>query len=360
MDPRLQKIEHKIASGERLDRDDALSLFTTEDLFGLGKIANGRKEKIHASKIYFGVSLNINHTNICTLRCPICAFSTDSDADNAYFLSQDEIETRVEKAALHDISEVHIVGGLHDSINLDYFKEMFSAIRRIAPAMNINALTATECDFISRKEGIPLEQLFRELKEAGLGSMPGGGAEILDEAIRQQITPLKISGERWLEVSRAAHQAGIRTNATMLWGHVESYADRVEHMFKLRALQDQTNGFKSFVPLLFHPQNTQLSHLPKVTSAAEILKVYAASRLILDNFLHIKALWMYLGLKFTTVVLRFGADDMGATSYDERIVHAAGSQANSVSKEKLVHQVQSMRLIPYEADSNYRIIKKHA
>ena len=360
MDPRLQKIEHKIAAGERLDRDDALSLFTTEDLFGLGKIANGRKEKIHGSKIHFGVSLNINHTNICSLRCPICAFSTDSGADNAYFLSQDEIEARVEKAARHDISEAHIVGGLHDSIDLAYFKEMFTAIRRIAPAMNINALTATECDYISRKEGIPLDQLFRELKEAGLGSMPGGGAEILDEAIRQQITPLKISGERWLEVSRAAHQAGIRTNATMLWGHVESYADRVEHMFKLRALQDQTNGFKSFVPLLFHPQNTQLSHLPKVTSAAEILKVYAASRLILDNFPHIKALWMYLGLKFTTVVLRFGADDMGATSYDERIVHAAGSQANIVSKGKLVHQIQSMGLIPYEVDSNYKIIQKHA
>ena len=360
MDPRLQKIEHKIAAGERLDRDDALALFRTDDLFGLGKIANGRKEKRHGTKIHFGVSLNINHTNICTLRCPICAFSTDRDADNAYFLSQDEISARVEKAAHHDISEVHIVGGLHDGINLDYFKEMFTAIGQIAPAMNINALTATECDFISHKEGIPLDQLFRELKEAGLGSMPGGGAEILDETIRQQITPLKISGERWLEVSRAAHQAGIKTNATMLWGHVESYADRVDHMLKLRELQDQTNGFKSFVPLLFHPQNTRLSHLPKVTSAAEILKVYAASRLILDNFPHIKALWMYLGLKFATVVLRFGADDMGATSYDERIVHAAGSQSTSVSKDKLVHQIQSMQLTPYEVDSNYRLIKKHA
>jgi aminodeoxyfutalosine synthase len=255
MDPRLQKIEQKIAAGERLDRDDALALFTTDDLFEVGRIANGQKEKIHGNKIHFGVSLNINHTNICNLRCPICAFSTDDDADNAFFLSQDEISARVANATQHDISEVHIVGGLHDSISLTYFKDMFAEIRRIAPAMNINALTATECDFISRKEDIPLDRLFRELKEAGLGSMPGGGAEILDETIRQQITPRKIPGERWLEVSKAAHKAGIKTNATMLWGHIESYADRVEHMVKLRELQDQTNGFKSFVPLLFHPQN---------------------------------------------------------------------------------------------------------
>ena len=360
MDSRLHKIEQKIAQGDRLDRDDALALFTTDELFEVGRIANGKKEKIHGNTIHFGVSLNINHTNICSLRCPICAFSTDKDADNAYFLSQDEISARVTNATQHDISEVHIVGGLHDSISLKYFKNMFAEIRRIAPAMNINALTATECDFISRKENIPLDQLFRELKEAGLGSMPGGGAEILDERIRQQITPLKISGERWLEVSKAAHRTGIRTNATMLWGHIESYADRVEHMLKLRELQDKTNGFKSFVPLLFHPQNTQLSHLSKVTSAAEILKVYAVSRLVLDNFPHIKALWMYLGLKFTTVVLRFGADDMGATSYDERIVHAAGSQTTSVCRDKLVYQIQSMQLTPYEVDSNYRLIKKHA
>ena len=321
MDPRLQEIEHKVHAGERLDQSDALALFTTRDIFGLGKIANARKEKIHGNKVYFGVSLNLNHTNICKLRCPICAFSTDEGAENAFFLSQDEIADRVKKATLHDVLEIHIVGGLTDKISLAYFKEMFSTIKKIAPFVNINALTATECDFLSQKEGISLEHLFHELKQAGLGSIPGGGAEILNDNVRKKIAPLKISGERWLEVSSIAHRAGIRTNATMLWGHLEDYNDRVEHMLKLRELQDQTHGFKSFVPLLFHPQNTQLDYLPKVNSAAEILKVYAASRLILDNFDHIKALWMYLGLKFATIVLRFGADDMGATSFDERIVN---------------------------------------
>jgi len=359
IDSNLQRIKEKVETGERLSFDDSLALFNTQDLFDLGRIANNIKEKIHGNKVYFGTSLNINHTNICKLRCPICAFSTDEGLENAYFLSQDEIIERVKKAAQHDVSEIHIVGGLNDKISLNYFKEMFYNIKKVDPSININALTATECDFLSQKGKTPLGQLFSELKTAGLGSIPGGGAEIFNDKIREKITPSKISSERWLEVSEAAHRAGIRTNATMLWGHIETYSDRVEHMLRLRELQDQTHGFKSFVPLLFHPENTKFSHLEKISSAAEILKVYAASRLILDNFKHIKALWMYLGLKFSTVVLRFGADDMGATSFDERIVHAAGSSSSVSSKDKLIHQIKTMQLIPYEVDSNYRIINIH-
>ena len=355
----LQRIREKLAEGERLDRHDALALFTTPDLFELGRMANSRKEALHGGTVHFGVSLNVNHTNICELRCPICAFSTDEGADDAYFLTQDEIAGRVREAARQGISEVHIVGGLNDRIGSTYFKEMFTAIKRINPSLNINALTATECDYISRKEGLPLPELFAELKAAGLGSMPGGGAEILDDTVREKITPLKISSERWLNVSRAAHSAGIRTNATILWGHIESYADRVDHMLKLRALQDETQGFKAFVPLLFHPANTRFSHLRKVISAAEILKVYAAGRLILDNFRHIKALWKYLGIKFAGVVLRFGADDLGGTSFDERIVQAAGAHATVSSKDKLIHQIQVMQLKPCEVDSNYRIIRAY-
>ena len=355
----LQKIKEKVEAGERLDFDDSLALFNTQDLFELGRITNSIKERIHGSKVYFGTSININHTNICKLKGPICAFSTDECSENAYFLSQDEIIERVKRAAQHDVSEVHIVGGLNDKISLNYFKEMFFNIKKVCPSININALTATECDFLSQKEKIPLDNLFSELKTAGLGSIPGGGAEIFDDKIRKKITPLKISGERWLEVSGAAHRAGIKTNATMLWGHIENYSDRVEHMLRLRELQDQTHGFKSFVPLLFHPENTKFSHLEKVSSAAEILKVYAASRLILDNFPHIKALWMYLGIKFSTVVLRFGADDMGATSFDERIVHAAGSNSSVPSKDKLIHQIKTMQLSPCEVDSNYRVINIH-
>ncbi len=360
MDSDLKRIKDKVASGERLDARDGLTLFSTDDLFGLGRLANGVKERLHGNTIYFGVSLNINHTNICTLRCPICAFSRDEGDGEAYFLTQEEIVKRAAAAHSRGVSEVHIVGGLHRDISLVYFTELFNRLRKIDPLLNINALTATECDYLSRKEGIQLSELFAALKQSGLGSMPGGGAEILNDTVRGIITPLKIGSYRWLEVSREAHLAGIRTNATMLWGHVESYADRVQHMLRLRKLQDETAGFKAFVPLLFHPGNTRLSHLKKVSSAAEILKVYAVGRLLLDNFAHLKALWTYLGLKFTGVVLRFGADDMGGTSFDERIVHAAGSDASVVSRETLVHQIRSMGLTPCEADSNYRMIQEDA
>lgn len=360
MDSDLTRIKEKLGAGERLDAQDGLTLFSTNDLFGLGRLANGVKERLHGNKIYFGVSLNINHTNICTLRCPICAFSRDEGDGDAYFLAQEEIVKRAAAAHSRGVSEVHIVGGLHRDISLAYFTGLFNRLRQIDPRLNINALTATECDYLSRKEGVPLPELFARLKASGLGSMPGGGAEILDDTVRGVITPLKIGSYRWLEVSREAHQAGIRTNATMLWGHVESYADRVQHMLRLRKLQDETGGFKSFVPLLFHPNNTRLSHLKKVSSAAEILKVYAVSRLMLDNFAHLKALWTYLGLKCAGVVLRFGADDMGGTSFDERIVHAAGSDARVVSRETLVHQIRSMGLTPCEADSNYRMIQEDA
>jgi aminodeoxyfutalosine synthase len=360
MDSDLLRIKEKVASGERLDAQDGLTLFSTQDLFGLGKLANGVKERMHGNRVYYGVSLNINYTNVCMLRCPICAFSRDENAPDAFFLAQEEIIGRATAARAHGVSEVHIVGGVHRDISVAYFTELFSSLRAIDPLLNINALTATECDYLSRKEQVPLPELFARLKESGLGSMPGGGAEILDDTIRGVIAPLKIGSYRWLEVSREAHLAGIRTNATMLWGHVESYQDRIQHMLRLRVLQDETGGFKAFVPLIFHPDNTPLSHLKKVSSAAEMLKVYAVSRLMLDNFSHIKALWMYLGLKFAGVALRFGADDMGGTSFDERIVHAAGSTSSVASKEALVHQVRSMGLIPCEADSNYRMTDKDA
>ena len=360
MDSDLLRIKEKLDSGERLDAQDGLILFSTQDLFGLGTLANSLKEKLHGNRVYFGVSLNINYTNLCTLRCPICAFSRDEGAADAYFLSQEEIVGRATAARAHGVSEVHIVGGVHRDISVAYFTELFSSLRAIDPLLNINALTATECDYLSRKEQMPLPELLARLKESGLGGMPGGGAEILDDTIREVITPLKIGSDRWLEVSREAHRAGVRTNATMLWGHVESYKDRIQHMLRLRVLQDETGGFKAFVPLIFHPGNTRLSHLKKVSSAAEILKVYAVSRLMLDNFAHIKALWMYLGLKFAGVALRFGADDMGGTSFDERIVHAAGSTSSVASKETLVHQIRSMGLVPCEADSNYRVTEKDA
>ena len=228
MDRHLLRIKEKIDSGERLDAQDGLTLFSTKDLFGLGKLANGVKERMHGNRIYFGVSLNINYTNVCMLRCPICAFSRDEGATDAYFLTQEEIVKRAAAAHARGVSEVHIVGGLHRDISLAYFTRLFSRLRQIDPLLNVNALTATECDYLSRKEGVPLSELFARLKQSGLGSMPGGGAEILDDRIRGEVAPLKIGSDRWLEVSREAHRAGVRTNATMLWGHVESHEDRVQ------------------------------------------------------------------------------------------------------------------------------------
>jgi len=246
-------------------------------------------------------------------------------------MSLEEIFNKIKKYNDYGIEEIHIVGGLNKNITVEYMEEIFSGIKDINPDFHIQALTAVEYDYMAKKAGLSLAEVFKRLKSAGLGSIPGGGAEIFNPEVRQIIAPKKISGERWLEVMSEAHRQGLRTNATMLYGHIEKPEDRIDHMLKLRELQDKTGGFLTFVPLTFHPYNTQLQTLVKEkTGIYHTLKLIAISRLMLDNFDHIKALWMYMGREFIQMVLHFGADDLGSTSIEEQIVKAAGGQSRDI------------------------------
>ncbi|MBI4778554.1 CofH family radical SAM protein [Candidatus Desantisbacteria bacterium] len=304
----------------------------------LGHLADIVRKKRVGDNAYFNCNLNINYTNICVCRCPLCAFSRDPDAEDAYLLSLDEIEERVRAINRMGVHEVHIVGGLHPDLPFSYLEEMLQRIKEINSNIFIQAFTATEIDYYANVSGISLEDVLVRLKNAGLSSIPGGGAEIFGPRVRQIIAPKKIPGKRWLKVMETAHNLGLHSNATMLYGHVETPEERVEHIIAIRELQDKTSGFLSFVPLAFHPGNTNLSNC-KGTDGIDDLRTFAVSRLLLDNITHIKGLWMYLGEKLAEVALCFGVDDLGGTGIDEKIVHAAGATTPTETSEELLTRV---------------------
>jgi len=356
-DPLIKDIARKVLSEERITKEEGIFLFQYEHIFETGLLADFVRRKKVGDMAFYGNNLNINHTNICEMKCPICAFSKDEGEQGAYIMSLNEIFEKVEKYRDSDIEEIHIVGGVNKHITLTYLEEIFSGIKKINEKFHIQALTCVEYDYISRKEGISLNHVFKRLKKAGLGSIPGGGAEIFNSEIRKIIAPNKISGDRWLEVSEQAHWEGISTNATMLYGHIESYEDRIDHMIKLRELQDVTGGFMAFVPLTFHPYNTELKQRVKEkTDIYDILKVIAVSRLMLDNFDHIKALWMYTGQEFIEMALHMGADDLGSTSIEEQIVKSAGGETKDIMKnEDFEHIIIKSGFVPRRVVSNYGI-----
>ncbi|MEQ8187756.1 MAG: CofH family radical SAM protein [Candidatus Eremiobacterota bacterium] len=356
-DPLMKEIAQKVLSDERLTEEEGIFLFQYEHIFETGLLADFIRRKKIGDFAFYGNNLNINHTNICEKKCPICAFSKDEGEEGAYIMTLDEIFKKVETYRDSGIEEVHIVGGVNKYITLSYLEEMFSGIKRINEKFHIQALTAVEYDYISSKEGISLDNVFKRLKKAGLGSVPGGGAEIFNREIRNIIAPEKISGDRWLEVSEQAHIQGIHTNATMLYGHIESYGDRIDHMVKLREVQDKTGGFMAFVPLTFHPYNTEFEHMVKEkTDIYDILKVIAVSRLMLDNFDHIKALWMYMGQEFIEIALHMGADDLGSTSIEEQIVKSAGGKTKNIMKnEDFEDIIIKSGFVPRRVVSNYGI-----
>lgn len=354
----LRKIEGKILTGKRLTERDALQLFETDDLFSLGKLASLVAEKKNGKKAYFIRNRHVNPTNICVNRCRFCAFSRSKGQEGAFDLSLEEIIERIRPHmdAAHPISEVHIVGGLHPDWPLSYYLEMLTRIKQRFPKLHIKAFTAVEVDYLSRIGGLSLDKTLTTLKKNGLGSMPGGGAEIFDPAVRNRLCPEKISGTRWIEVMRAAHNAGIRTNATMLYGHIETFAHRVDHLLRLRRLQDATGGFQAFIPLAYHPKNTRIRG--KYTSGIDDLKTIAVSRLVLDNFAHVKAYWIMLGEKISQLALRFGADDIDGTIIEEKITHAAGGlTAEQLTADQLIHMIRKAGRIPVERDSFYRRVR---
>ncbi|MFQ5670318.1 MAG: aminofutalosine synthase MqnE [Acidobacteriota bacterium] len=321
----LEEIARKVAAGERLSFDDGLALYHCRDLLVLGALANMVRERRHGNQAFYVVNQHINHTNICVGGCRFCAFGRARGAPDAYLLSLEEVEARVRKNLHRRITEIHIVGGLTPLLPWSYYPEMLRRIKALRPDIHLKAFTMVELDYLARQVAKkPLPEVLQELKEAGLGSCPGGGAELFSERVHQEIYKGKIGGDAWLRTARTTHRCGVKTNATMLYGHVETPAERVDHLVRLRELQDETGGFVTFIPLAFHPANTQLDHLPETTGDQDLRNI-AVARLMLDNFDHIKAYWVMITPRLTQTAMHFGADDFDGTVDEEEIVHDAGA-----------------------------------
>jgi aminodeoxyfutalosine synthase len=358
LDP-LAVVEGKVARGERLSAADGLALFESPDLLRVGRMADGVRRSKVGDDVYFVVNRHINYTNVCRNRCQFCAFSRDEGEEGAYTLTVDDVLEKAREAAEQGATEIHIVGGENPSLPYASIRSMVAGIRKLAPAIHVKAFTASEIAYFAQAEGITAEEVLLDLKRAGLDSMPGGGAEILRAEVRTRVCPVKISGERWLEIHMVAHRLGLKTNATMLYGHVETYEDRVDHLLRLRAAQDETGGFQAFIPLAFQPKNSALSHLP-ATTGTDDLKTLAVARLLLDNFAHIKAYWIMTGLKLAQTALFFGANDMDGTVVEEVIsLMSEAGHGQTVSKADLVRVIRATGRTPVERDALYKVVRRY-
>jgi len=356
----LEDIARKVEAGQRLSGEDGLRLLKSNHLLELGRMADLVRQRKHGDRVYFILNRHINHTNVCVNRCKFCAFGRDEDNPGAYTLTLDEIERKAYDYRGRGITEIHIVGGLNEKLGLDYYCEMLKRVRLALPGVIIQSFTAVEIDYLARINNTSVEKVLSELKEAGLDSLPGGGAEVFSPRVRELICPKKISGQRWLEVHQAAHSLGMRTNATLLYGHVETPEERIGHLVQLRDLQDITGGFLAFIPLAFHPRNTQLDQPGKSgTTGYDDLKMLAVSRLMLDNFDHIKAFWIMIGPKIAQVSLSFGVNDLDGTVEEEKIVHDAGAETDQkLPGEEIIRMIKAAGRAPVERDTLYNIIRE--
>jgi aminodeoxyfutalosine synthase len=355
-DERLKPVADKVLAGERLNLDDGLALYRSPDLLALGWLANSVREKRHGDTCFFNVNRHINPTNVCVAHCKLCAFGRDPSAPGAYTFALEEIYQRAEQGAREGATEFHMVGGLHPDLPFEYYLDLMRGLKKRFPAVHLKAFTMVEVGYFARITKLSIRDTLLALKEAGVDSLPGGGAEIFNPRVRKIICDHKVSGQQWLNIARMAHQIGLRSNATMLYGHVETEQERVEHLLALRGLQDETHGFAAFIPLAFHPANTGLAHLPP-TSGYLDLKTIAVSRLLLDNFDHIKAYWVMLTPAVAQIALRFGADDLDGTVVEEKIYHDAGATtAEFTPRAELERLICEAGRIPVERDSLYRPI----
>jgi aminodeoxyfutalosine synthase len=356
LDRRLGAIEGKVLAGERLSFEDGMLVATTPDLLGAGRLANHVRERLHGDATFFNVNRHLNPTNVCVASCALCAFAEKYGGQRGWTYT---VEQAVEVAArdvTEAVTELHIVGGLHPKLGIEYYERLFAALKARFPWVYLKALTMVELDFLAQRSKSPVEDVVRCLVAAGLDSCPGGGAEIFAQRVRAVICDHKTSGERWLEIARTVHRLGLVSNCTMLYGHIESPGERVDHLVRLRELQDETGGFQCFIPLAFHPANTRLDHLAP-TSGQLDLQTVALARLMLDNIPHIKAYWIMLGAKTAQVALHFGADDLDGTVVDERITLAAGGQAGAgMARRDLEHLIREAQRTPVERDTLYRAL----
>ena len=352
----IDTIKEKVLSNKRLTRKDGIELFKSYDLLALGRMATHSAQRKNGNRVHFVRNMHINPTNICINRCKFCAFSRSKGDPGAYEMSIGDILNKA-RTAEKGVREFHIVSGLHPDLPFEWYLGMLRALKKEFPKIHLKAFTAVEIDYLTKLSGMDLMDTLCALKESGLGSLPGGGAEIFDPSVRNTLCAEKISGKRWLEVIKAAHKAGLKSNATMLYGHIETYEHRIDHLIRLRDLQDKTNGFQAFIPLSFHSQNTEIKK-SAYTTGFDDLKTLAISRLMLDNFDHIKAYWVMVGEKIAQVSLNFGVDDLDGTVIEERIAKAAGGATDgSMTKDDIVYLIKQAGRTPVERDTVYNTVK---
>ena len=357
-DARLGPIAQKVLAGERLTSADGLTLFQSSDLLALGWLANHVREQRHGNICYFNVNRHINPTNVCVAHCKLCAFGRSPDRPGAYTMALDEVFARGAQGVAEGATEFHIVGGLHPDLPFDYYLDLIRGLKQRFPHVHLKAFTMVEVHYYARLSKLSIRDTLIKMKEAGVDSLPGGGAEIFHPRVRRIICDHKVSGQMWLSIARTAHELGLRSNATMLFGHVETLEERVDHLVRLRETQDKTHGFVAFIPLEFHPANTALADIPK-PSGFDDLKTIAVSRLMLDNFDHIKAYWIMLTPRIAQIALKFGANDLDGTVVEEKIYHDAGATTpEHMSRAELERLIRAAGCVPVERDTLYNRIDR--
>jgi aminodeoxyfutalosine synthase len=357
-DGSLLPVAEKVFASERLSFDDAVTLYRSNDILAVGWLANHVRERMHGNVTYFNVNRHINPTNVCVAACRLCAFGRKKDAPGAYTMALQEAFDAAASGYSEAVTEFHIVGGLHPDLPFQYYLDLISGLKARFPQVHLKALTMVEIAFLAKRAKLSIEETLRQLKNAGLDSLPGGGAEIFNERVRRVICDHKIDGDQWLDTARMAHKIGLKSNATMLYGHIENEEDRADHLVRLRTLQDETHGFQTFIPLAFHPANTPLQHLFTTTGMLDIKQI-AVARLVLDNFPHIKAYWQMLGAKIAQIALRFGADDIDGTVVEEKIYHDAGAiTPQGLRRSELERLIREAGREPVERDTMYRAVTR--
>jgi cyclic dehypoxanthinyl futalosine synthase len=351
----LKKIVIKASQGKRLNAEEGLALFKNADLLTIGEVANSVRKRLHPERLVtFIVDRNINYTNICMNKCKFCAFFRDADSPEAYILSKEEIFTKIEETLFQGGTQILMQGGVHPDLGIDYFENLLSSIKSRF-SIQIHSLSPAEIDYLARKADISILDTLKRLKAAGLDSIPGGGAEILVDRVRKKVSPNKIRWRQWAEVMKTAHELGMPTTATMMFGSLETDKEIIEHLIRLRDIQDETGGFTAFIPWTYQPGNTELGGRP--ATAVEYLKTLALSRIMLDNFDNIQASWVTQGAKIAQVALEFGANDFGSTMIEENVVAAAGVTFR-MTRQEIINLITDAGYTPAQRDTRYNILRK--
>ena len=355
MNADLKKIILKVSKAKRLDANEGLALFTHADLLTLGELANGVRKRLHPERIVtFIVDRNINYTNICVNKCKFCAFYREAESPDAYILSNEEIFTKIEETLAQGGTQILMQGGVHPDLGIDYFEDLFRSIKAYY-TIQIHSLSPSEISYVAKKAGLSIKDTLTRLKAAGLDSIPGGGAEILVDRVRKKVSPNKIRWRQWADVMKAAHKLGMPTTATMMFGSVETDKEIMEHLLRLRDIQDETGGFTAFIPWTYQPGNTELGG--QSATAVEYLKVLALSRIMLDNFDNIQASWVTQGAKIAQVALEFGANDFGSTMIEENVVAAAGITFR-MTEQEIVNIIKDAGYAAAQRDTRYNVLKR--